>query len=77
MAIDTTKLDNLQSAYKAAVETWISAIHREEALAGGNHTVAQIDAWESADRDEDQARTIAKTAKRAYEAALRQEFFSF
>jgi hypothetical protein len=77
MAIEKAELDLMQSNYKAAVEEWIAAIRLEEALASANHDVAEIDQWESAaDREED-ARTKAKAAKQAYEAALRQEFFNF
>jgi hypothetical protein len=41
-------LDELQPAYKAAVEEWISAIRKEEALAFVNHSVAEVDSWENA-----------------------------
>ena len=40
-------LDKLQSAYKAAVEEWIVAIKQEEELASVNHSVAEVDTWES------------------------------
>ena len=33
------ELDQMQSAYKAAVEEWIAAIKREEALASVNHSI--------------------------------------
>jgi hypothetical protein len=33
MQNDTSDLDELRSAYKAAVEAWIAAIKQEEALA--------------------------------------------
>jgi hypothetical protein len=41
-------LDELQAGYKAAVEEWISAIRKEEALASVNHSVAEVDLWENA-----------------------------
>jgi hypothetical protein len=44
--IDTSELDQMQAAYKAAVEEWIAAIKEEEALASVNHTVAEVDKWE-------------------------------
>ena len=44
-------LDKMQSDYKAAVETWISAIRHEEALASVNHSVAEIDKWELENAD--------------------------
>ncbi len=71
------KLDELQSAYKSAVEEWIAAIREEEALASVNHSVAQIDQWEASHQKEEEVRSRAKAAKREYEAGLRQEFFGF
>ncbi len=56
MENETAELDELQAAYKAAVEEWIVAIKREEALASVNHTVAELDQWEQAHFDEDDAR---------------------
>lgn len=77
MTIDKSELDAMQSAYKAAVEEWVAAIRVEEALASTNHNVAEVDTWEGAAMKEDEARDKAKAAKKAYEDALRQEFFNF
>jgi hypothetical protein len=77
MAIDVSQLDQMQSKYKSAVETWISAIRQEEALASVNHSVAQVDQWENASQLEEEARKNAKTTKKDYEDALRKEFFNF
>lgn len=74
---DTLDLDQLQSTYKAAVEEWIAAIRTEEALASGDHSVAEIDQWESAHFREDKIRGQVKAAKKQYEDALRQKFFGF
>ena len=71
------ELDELQAAYKNAVEAWIAAIRKEEALASVNHTVAEVDTWEQAHLDEDEMRSNVKTAKAAYEDALREKFFGF
>jgi hypothetical protein len=77
MTIEKAELDQMQSNYKTAVDEWVAAIRLEEALASTNHSVAEIDKWEAAaDREED-ARNTAKAAKKAYESALRQEFFNF
>jgi len=43
MENDTLELDQMQTAYKAAVEEWIVAIKQEEALASVNHTIAEVD----------------------------------
>jgi hypothetical protein len=77
MQADTPNLDQLQSAYKAAVEEWIGAIREEEDLASVNHTLAEIDKWEAAHFKEDEIRGKVLEAKRKYEDALRQEQFGF
>jgi hypothetical protein len=77
MTVETADLDQMQAAYKTAVEAWITAIRDEEALASVNHTEAQIDAWEAAGFHEEDARNHAKQAKKAYEAALREKLFNF
>jgi hypothetical protein len=75
MEHDSKDLDELQGAYKAAVEEWITAIREEEALASVNHSVAEIDHWEQAHFQEEELRDKAKKAKKKYEAALRFKFF--
>jgi hypothetical protein len=78
MQTEHPELDEMQAKYKAAVDAWVAAIRREEALASvADHSVADIDAWEEADEDEEEAREKAKEAKQAYEDALREKFFHF
>jgi hypothetical protein len=74
---NVSELDQLQSAYKAAVEQWIAAIKQEEALASVNHTIAEVDKWEGAHFAEEEICSTVKAAKKAYEDALRQKFFNF
>jgi hypothetical protein len=71
------ELDELQVAYKNAVEAWIAAIRKEEALASVNHDVADVDRWEEAHFEEDDMRNTVKAAKEKYEDALRAKFFGF
>ena len=75
MAGEDAELDRLQAAYKAKVDTWVTAIRAEEELASVDHTVAQIDLWENAHFHAEDARRKAETAKAEYEAALRSRFF--
>ena len=77
MSGEHPELDELQAAYKDAVEAWISAIRKEEALASVNHDVAEVDAWEAAHFEEDEMRAKVKDAKAKYEDALREKFFGF
>jgi energy-converting hydrogenase A subunit M len=77
MQNDTLVLDQLRSAYKAAVEEWIDAIRQEEAQASVDHSVAKVDQWEQAHFREDEIRSKVKAAKKQYEDALRERFFGF
>ena len=76
MDVEDSVLDQKQAAYKAAVEEWIAAIREEEALASGDHSVAEIDRWEAHFSEED-FRNRAKAAKKEYEDVLREKFFGF
>ena len=77
MPNDTLELDQMRSAYLAAVEEWISAIKQEEALASVDHSIAEVDQWEQAHFKEDEIRSKVKAAKKQYEDALRVKFFNF
>jgi hypothetical protein len=74
---DNSELDQMLSAYKAAVEEWIAAIKREEALASVNHSIAEVDKWEDAHFKEDEVRNKVKAAKKRYEDAIREKFYGF
>jgi len=77
-AEEQVDLDDLQAAYKAAMEEWIVTIRKEEALVSVTpHSVAEIDKWEGAHFEEDEARDKVLDAKEAYEGALRRKFFNF
>jgi hypothetical protein len=77
MSGEHPELDALQAAYKDAVETWVAAIRKEEALASVNHDIAEVDLWEKAHFEEDEMRSAVKAAKEKYEDALREKFFGF
>jgi energy-converting hydrogenase A subunit M len=77
MSDDPSELDQLQNAYKTAVELWIAAIKQEEARASENHSVAEVDKWEQAHFAEDEIRSKVKIAKKEYEDALRRKFYDF
>jgi len=77
MSIEINDLDQMQAAYKAAVDQWVAAIREEEALASVNHSEAEIDTWEAAGLREEAARDKAKEAKEQYESSLREKFFNF
>jgi hypothetical protein len=71
------ELDELQVAYKKAVDNWVTAIREEEALASGNHSVVELDQWEATHFREHKLHKEVDYRKRLYEDALRREFFGF
>jgi hypothetical protein len=75
MEQESSRINEMQSDYNTAVEAWIGAIREEEALASGNHSVAEIDQWEHAHFHEEDLRNKAKAAKKTYEGALRSKFY--
>jgi hypothetical protein len=77
MQAENQELDRLRGKYKAAVEQWITAIKHEEALASGNHEIAEVDQWEAAHFAEDEVRSRVRAAKAEYEGGLRKKFFKF
>ena len=77
MTDNQQELDQLQADYKAAVDEWVAAIREDEALASGNHNVAELDKWEAAGFHETKVQREVIYKKRLYEDALRREFFGF
>ena len=71
------ELDRLQTDYKKAVDEWVDAIRKEEALASVNHNVAEVDQWEAAYFHEYSLRKKVRAAKTKYEDALRRKFLHF
>jgi hypothetical protein len=71
------ELDQMRVAYRAAVDEWVKAIRAEEALALGNHNVAELDKWEAACFHENKMQRDVIHKKKLYEDALRREFFGF
>ena len=56
MTVESSDLDQMQAAYKTAVDNWISTIREEETLASGDHSETEIDTWEAAGFREEDAR---------------------
>jgi len=70
--MDNSKLDELQNAYKQAVDGWVISIRAEEALATPNHSETAMEKWDAACFAEQDAQKKAKEAKEAYKDALRK-----
>ena len=62
---------------KAAVEEWIVALRKEEALASVNYSPVEVDEWQTLHFAEDKASDKVKAAKEEYEDAVRDKFSGF
>ncbi len=69
--MDNENLDELQRAYKQAVDQWVAAIRSEEALATPDHSEVAMEHWDSAGFAEQDAQKKAKAARDEYKDALR------
>jgi len=75
--MDNSELDKLRLNYKAAVDSWIAAIRAEENLATPDHSMVAVEDWDHANFAEQDARTVAKDARKEYQDALREVLFNF
>jgi hypothetical protein len=70
--MDNSNLDELQQAYKQAVDQWVAAIRAEEALATSDHSEVAMERWDAAGFAEQDAQGNAKHARDAYKEGLRR-----
>ncbi len=69
--MEKPNLDQLQQAYKQAVDAWVTAIRAEEALATADHSETAMERWDSADFKVQDAWKKAKEARDNYKEGLR------
>lgn len=69
--------DRLLKDYKDAVDAWIQAIRTEESLATDDHSMKQMEAWDTAGLDLHDAELRAKKARDEYKNALRYKNYGF
>ena len=70
-------IDGLQANYKQSAEQWIAAIRDEQTLATPDHSMTQMEAWDTADLKVQTAQAAATEARDRYKDALRQTNYSF
>jgi hypothetical protein len=69
--------DELLASYKQATDAWIEAIKAEEALANEDHSMVEMEKWDTAGLAAIDAEAVAKKARDAYKAALRKKNYGF
>ena len=70
-------IDEAQAEYKAAVDAWVAAIRAEEALSTPDHSMIQMELWDTAGLKLNDAEWTAKKARDEYKAALRKKNYGF
>lgn len=70
------ELNELQTAYKQALDAWMSAIRKEEDLASVDHSMVALEKWDEAGFEEADARAKADAAKEAYKDGLRRILYN-
>lgn len=75
--MDKANLDELQRAYKQAVDQWVAAIRAEEALATPDHSEVAMERWDAAGFTEQDSQKKAKEARDQYKDALRRLNYGF
>jgi len=70
--MSNSDLDELQHAYKAAVDRWVAAIRAEEALANADHSETAMEKWDTADFAVQDAEKQAREAREQYKDGLRE-----
>ena len=69
--------DQLLSTYKQAVDRWVETIRAEEALATPDHSMTEMESWDTAGLAIHNAEAGAKKARDAYKNALRRKNYGF
>ncbi len=69
--------DTLLSNYRQAIDSWVTAIKSEEALANDDHSMVEMEKWDAAGFTAHDAEAKAKKARDQYKNALRKKNYGF
>jgi hypothetical protein len=75
--MENQEFDQLLHDYKQSVDAWVAAIRAEEALATSDHSMIEMEHWDSAGLHIHEAERTAKTARDQYKNALRKKNYGF
>jgi hypothetical protein len=75
--MENSDFDQLLHNYKQAIDTWVNAIHAEEALASDDHSMVAMELWDTAGLNVHDAELTAKKARDLYKNALRKKNYGF
>ena len=69
--------DQLLQTYKQTVDRWVGTIRAEEMLATSDHSMTEMEEWDTAGLVIHDAEAAAKKARDAYKNALRKKNYGF
>jgi hypothetical protein len=72
--LESRKLEQMQAAYRAAVEEWVAAVREHFRVATGR---TSRDRWQEVHSLEERARKKVKAARREYKIAMRVGYYDF
>jgi hypothetical protein len=69
--------DQLLQDYRQAIDGWVDAIRAEEALANDDHSMIEMEKWDTAGLHVRDTEAIAKKSRDLYKNALRKKNYGF
>ena len=65
--------DNLLSDYRKAIDSWVTAIEAEEALANDDHSMVEMEKWDAAGFSAQDAEASRKKSPRSIQERAAEE----
>lgn len=75
--MENLDFDQLLHTYHQAIDAWVDAIHAEESLANEDHSMVEMEKWDTAGLKVHDAELAAKKARDLYKNALRKKNYGF
>ena len=75
--MENLNFDQLLHDYKQAIDSWVDAIRAEEALANDDHSMVEMEKWDTAGLHVHDTELVAKKARDHYKNALRRKNYGF
>ena len=75
--MENLNFDQLLHDYRQAIDAWVDAIRAEEDLANDDHSMVEMEKWDTAGLHAHDAERTAKKARDLYKNALRKKNYGF
>ena len=75
--MENLSFDQLLQDYRQAIDSWVASIRAEEALANDDHSMIEMEKWDTAGLHVHDTELIAKKARDQYKNALRKKNYGF